>query len=79
MGDYVKVHTKSKVYLVCSTMRSIEDKLRQNDLFVRIHRTFHINIQYLESFDSETAIVSNRAIPIGQKFRPDLQNRLMII
>ena len=78
-GDYVKVHCKNKVYVVNSTMKSIEDKLQHNPLFLRIHRTFHINIHYLESFDTDTAIVCNKTIPIGQKYRPDLQSRLMII
>ena len=78
-GDYVKVHCKNKVCVVNSTMKSIEDKLQNNQLFLRIHRTFHINIYYLESFDTDTAIVFNKTIPIGHKYRPELQNRLMII
>jgi len=79
LGDYVKVHSKDKAHVVNSTMKSIEDKLRENPSFIRVHRSFHINLNYLESFDSEIAIVSNKTIPIGSKYRSDLQNRLMVI
>ena len=79
LGDYVKVHSKDKAHVVNSTMKSIEDKLRENPNFIRVHRSFNINLSYLESFDSEIAIVSNKTIPIGSKYRSDLQNRLMVI
>ncbi len=79
LGDYVKVHSKDKAHVVNSTMKSIEDKLRENPNFIRVHRSYHINLTYLESFDSEIAIVSNKTIPIGSKYRSDLQNRLMVI
>jgi DNA-binding LytR/AlgR family response regulator len=79
LGDYVKVHTKDKAHVVNSTMKSIEDKLRMNQHFIRVHRSYHINLTYLQSFDSEIAIISNKTIPIGSKYRSELQNRLMVI
>jgi len=79
LGDYVKVHTKDKAYVVNSTMKSIEDKLRMNLQFIRVHRSYHINLNYLQSFDSEIAIISNKTIPIGSKYRSELQNRLLVI
>ena len=79
LGDYVKVHTKDKAHVVNSTMKSIEDKLRMNMQFVRVHRSYHINLNYLQSFDSEIAIISNKTIPIGSKYRSELQNRLLVI
>ena len=60
-------------------MKSIEDKLRMNLQFIRVHRSYHINLNYLQSFDSEIAIISNKTIPIGSKYRSELQNRLLVI
>ncbi|HWB62150.1 MAG TPA: LytTR family DNA-binding domain-containing protein [Chitinophagales bacterium] len=79
LGDYVKVHVKDKAYVVNSSMKSLEDKLKANQHFVRIHRSYVINLNYLENFDSETAIVSRKPIAIGNKYRTGLQNRLTII
>jgi DNA-binding LytR/AlgR family response regulator len=79
LGDYVKVHLKDKVHVVNSTMKNIEEKLRQNKQFIRVHRSYVINLDYLKNFDAETAIVAGKIIPIGNKYRTELQSRLNII
>jgi len=79
LGDYVKVHLKDKTHAVYSTMKNMEDKLRRNKLFVRVHRGYIINISYLENFDAETAVVGGKIIPIGSKYKNDLQTRLNIV
>ena len=79
LGDYVKLHTKDKVHTINSTMKNLEDKLRTSPQFIRIHRSFIINLNCLENFDNDTAIVAGKIIPIGNKFRAGLQERLNII
>ena len=79
LGDYVKVHLKNKSHVVYSTMKNIEDKLKSNSQFIRVHRSYIINLNYLKSFDSDTAIVEDRTIPIGNKYRSTFQSRLNII
>ncbi len=79
LGDYVKVKVKEKEYIVNSTMKNLEDKLKNNRQFMRVHRSFIINTTFLENFDSETAIVANKIIPIGNKYKPTLQARLNIL
>ncbi len=79
LGDYVKVHIKDRVLVANSTMKNIEDKLKQNPLFVRLHRSYIVNLSFLQDFDSEAAVVSKTVIPIGNKYRTGMQNRLTII
>jgi len=79
LGDYVKVHLKNKSHVVYSTMKNIEDKLKQNKQFIRVHRSYIINLNYLKSFDSDTSVVEDRTIPIGNKYRAAFQSRLNII
>ena len=79
LGDYVKVKVKDKEYVVNSTMKNLEEKLKNNRQFMRVHRSFIINLTYLENFDSETAIVANKIIPIGNKYRSGLSARLNIL
>jgi two-component system response regulator LytT len=43
-GDYIKIKTENKDYLVHSTMKKIEEKLPRS-LFLKIHRSFIINIK----------------------------------
>jgi two-component system, LytTR family, response regulator LytT len=79
LGDYVKIHLKGKVHTINSTMKNFEDKLKQHRQFIRVHRSYLINLDFLENFDNETAIVAGKIIPIGAKFKPLLQSRLNII
>jgi two-component system, LytTR family, response regulator len=79
LGDYVKVHTQDMVHTVNSTMKNLEEKLRPNKSFIRVQRSYLINLEYLKNFDHETAVVAGKVIPIGNKYRSELQSRLNII
>jgi DNA-binding LytR/AlgR family response regulator len=79
LGDYVKVHVKDKVHVVNSTMKNFEEKLKGNKKFLRLHRSYIINLDYLENFDSETAVIGGKMVPVGNKYRAELQTRLNII
>ncbi len=79
LGDYVKIHLKDKSHVVNSTMKNLEDKLKTNKQFMRVHRSYIINLNFLENFDAETSIVAGHIIPIGNKYKANLQLRLNII
>ena len=79
LGDYVKVHLKDKTHLVTTTMKNMEDKLKTSKQFIRVHRSYIINVNFLENFDAETSIVAGKIIPIGNKYKASLQTRLNII
>ncbi len=79
LGDYVKVYTPEKVYVANSTMRNIESKLSVKKQFIRVHRSYIINLDYLKNLDSESCYVQDRIIPIGNKYKSELQSRLNII
>jgi DNA-binding LytR/AlgR family response regulator len=79
LGDYVKVHLKNKVYTTYTTMKNLEEKLKLNPAFVRVHRSYIININFLENIDNEAATISGNVVPIGSKYKPQLQQRLNIL
>lgn len=79
LGDYVQVHVKGRIYTISSTMKNLEEKLSHNKNFVRVHRSYMINLNFLENFDAEVAVVANKVIPIGNKYRGSLQNKLNIL
>ena len=43
-GDYIKIKTENKDYIVHSTLKKIEEKL-PDSLFLKIHRSFIINLK----------------------------------
>lgn len=81
--DYVKVHTKERYHLKKKTLSYYEQTLDQKD-FLRIHRSFIINVNYLtkiSSFEKNSykATLTNQAqIPISRNSYADLKELLGI-
>lgn len=79
--DYVKVHTKEKYYLKKKTMSYYEKSLDTKD-FIRIHRSFIININQLtkiESFEKNSyraTLTNGNSVPISRSSYGDLKNQL---
>ena len=48
-GDYIKIKTENKDYIVHSTLKKIEEKL-PDSLFLKIHRSFIINLKKIRRF-----------------------------
>jgi DNA-binding LytR/AlgR family response regulator len=73
-GDYISLKCKSKTYTIKSTLSNFIDKLSGNPEFVQVHRSYVINLHYLTDFDSDTAVVDGKIIPIGAKYKEQLKS-----
>ena len=49
------------------------------DFLVRIHRSFAINIQFVEEFDDTEVIVSGKAIPLTAAYKDDFLKKFNVI
>jgi two-component system LytT family response regulator len=76
-GDYVKVITENDSNLVLSTMKSFENDLPK-DKFVRVHKSFIINIDKVERFNSRFAEIGVTKIPLSRHKKEDLIKALSI-
>lgn len=77
-GDYVSVVSDNKTHLIHTTMKLIEQHLPSKD-FVRVHRSYIINIDKLENFDKEFCVVNKKMIPIGKSYRKELIAKLNVV
>lgn len=71
--EYVKIITINKQYLSKMSTNEIEGHLPSN-LFKRIHRSFIISLNKIESYNAETVEVNGVSIPIGRDYRGILEN-----
>ncbi len=68
MGNYVKIHTDdSQSYLPQMTMKEAE-QLLENAPFKRIHRSYIINCNALDSYSRRVAIIRGKELPIGKSY-----------
>jgi two-component system LytT family response regulator len=76
-GDYVKVVTEEDTNLVLSTMKSFEKDLSK-EKFIRVHKSYIINIDKVESFNSKFAEIGVAKIPLSRNKKEDLIKALAI-
>jgi DNA-binding LytR/AlgR family response regulator len=77
-GDYINVKTESQNYTVHSTLKKIEEKL-PNDLFLKIHRSFIINIDKIIDIEDNSVLIKKEVIPVSRSNRPELMKRLNLL
>lgn len=70
-GDYVKVVSEEDNNLVLSTMKSFESILNK-EKFVRVHKSFIINIDKVERYNSKFAEIGGTKIPLSRHKKEEL-------
>lgn len=70
MGDYVKIHTQKdmKPVLTLSSMKLMETRLPES-LFLRIHNSFIINKEHVESIGHSEVTLAGKRLPVGDAYR----------
>lgn len=74
-GDYVKIQTDQKAYVVHNTMKNLEERLPSED-FVRVHRSYIVRIDRIMDIQDTTIVIEGKLIPIGSSYRDQLLDRL---
>ena len=77
-GDYILVKTDTKNYTVHSTLKKIEEKL-PDDLFLKIHRSFIINLKKIIDIEDNSVLIAKDVIPVSRSNRPELMRRLNLL
>lgn len=66
MGDYVKVVTRNKSYMVLSTMKSFLNKLPKNQ-FIRIHKSYIVNLKKVINYTTRNVNTDGEVLPLSRK------------
>ena len=78
-GNYLELHCRdSKKYLIRSTFNTFLKNVSLKTL-LQVHRSYAVNIDYVDSIQNDEIIINNEAIPIGSIYRDNLIKRLRII
>ncbi|TCK69123.1 LytTR family two component transcriptional regulator [Winogradskyella wandonensis] len=66
-GDYVKVHLADKTIVTHSTFSGFIEQLPTH--FIRVHKSFSINLNKMEQLSGNQIQISGHKIPIGQTYK----------
>ena len=76
--NYSCIHSKGKDYLLVTTLKNIDMKLPEAH-FLRIHRSFIVNISQIDEVAKSHIVIGKKAIPISKPLRKELMKRLQTI
>jgi len=68
LKDYVKIFILNQMILTKSTMKNIEKKLPKQH-FIRIHKSYIINLSNIEIIEHNHIIYGGERLPIGNSYR----------
>lgn len=71
--NYVKIVTEKRSLLIRNTLTKTTDILQRN-YFVRVHRSYCINTNHIDSFTENEVVVKGDNIPIGRNYKDELMN-----
>ena len=78
MGDYINIHTPEKKHTIHYTLTAIENELPK-EKFLRVHRSYIISIDKVDTVEDGTAYIYQTNIPVGDTHRSALMKKLNLI
>lgn len=78
--DFVDIVTEEKVYTIWRKMRIMEEILSPNKQFLRVHKSYIVNLQFAKEVSAGSIKMKGTIedIPIGAQYREELYRRLGI-
>jgi len=77
-GDYVRINVSDQTYSIHSSLKSVEEKLSKST-FLRVHRSFIINVSKIDTIEGGTLIVNRNIVPVSDAYRAALYKRMHIL
>ncbi len=74
-GNYVKLHTTKRTYLASITTTEFEKCLPEKS-FMRIHKSYIVALDKIDSTEKDFVVIKNERIPIGITYKRELTDRL---
>lgn len=68
LKDYCIVHTTDQKLITAMNLKSITQKITSAD-FIRVSKSYVVNIQHITSFDKHSIYIAQSEIPIGEIYK----------
>lgn len=75
-SHYLYFYTRKRTYRARGNIQDTRDELEQYG-FVQTHRSYIINLRYVEKVKSNEVIVAGVSIPVGRVYRDEVRQRYM--
>lgn len=70
-GSYCYIHSNKKKFTLSTNLNHFQNN-HNSPVFVRIHRSYIINISKVEAFDKDSVIINSMPIPISKSYQKEI-------
>ena len=78
LSDYVSIYTDKGRFVLLGTMKGMESKLDSNQ-FIRIHRSYIVNLQRIESFQEGYVKIEENQLPVSRGSKENLMKKINLL
>ena len=64
------IHTKTQKLITAMNLKTIHQKIPA-DIFLRVSKSFVINLNFIDSFDKHNIYIDESEIPLGEVYKSD--------
>ncbi len=76
--NYTFIYTQNQKFLISQTLKSIEEKLKLSG-FVRVHKSWLINILCIDSIVQGQVHIQSKEIPLGRAYKGNLFDQIQML
>ena len=74
-GSYVHVQTRTDRYTLSQNLTHFQKKTPMSNL-IRIHRSYMVNIDHVDSFEDSFVFIQNHKLPLSENFKAEFLARV---
>ncbi len=75
LRDYIKIYTTERTFMVLTSLGAFLEQVPDGE-FIRTHRSFIININWLEKVEPTNIIIARTALPIGDSYKKQFLSKI---
>jgi DNA-binding LytR/AlgR family response regulator len=75
MSDYLRIHTDKDRIMTLMNFQTMLSLLPSRN-FLRVHRSYIINLKRIDSIESNSVVIGDKHIPISRNFKDDLLKQI---
>ncbi len=76
LENYIQIITHDTTHTTLASLNFIENKL--GNKFMRIHRSYLVNLNHIDSFNNETVVVKGNELPIGGQYTEQFKSDFVL-
>lgn len=76
LKDYMKLGMASGKHIIHGTMKNMEEQLSRHQHFLRVNKSYIVNLRYITEVDGNIIKIRDLSIPIGNTYRNEVLQML---